>query len=186
MNLAASPVLKALIIILLVVVILYGFNRFIYSPNQEKIRSRQAEFSRLTSALLHVRETVDDLPRVKAELATLQQEWDHLEIMVPRTENVTDFIEQISTAEKEAGVYIISIEPQPSLAQDLYTENPYRLRFEASYHSFARFLGALSALPRIINVSEIDLSANPNALGDDDSIIVQCLLSSYTSLKRSG
>jgi type IV pilus assembly protein PilO len=186
MNIAASPVLKALIIILLVLVILYGFNKYVYTPNQEKIRGKQAELSRLTSALLHVRETVENLPKVKAELESLQEEWLRLETLVPRSENVTDFIEQVSEAERKAGVYILSIEPQPSQVQDLYTANPYRLQFEGSYHSFALFLSALSSLPRIINVSEIDLSMNPNALGDDDSITIQCLLTSFTSLKRSG
>ena len=186
MNLAASPVMKALIIILLVVVILYGFNRYIYSPNQEKIRDKQEELSRLTSALFHVRETVQNLPKVRAELESLQEEWARLELMVPRTEDVTDLIENVAAAERRSGVYVISIEPQPSLTQELYTENPYRLRLEGSFHNFARFLGALSSLPRIINVSDINLSVNPNAVDEDVSITIHCLLTSYSSLKRSG
>jgi len=185
MNLGASPVLKALLIILLVVLVLYGFNRYVYGPNQEKIQDRQQELSRLTSALFHVRETVENLPKVKAELESLQEEWERLETLVPRREKVTDIIEQISRAERVAGIYIVSIEPQPTEARDLYTVNPYRLQLEGSYHSFVRFLGALSSLSRIINVSEFNLSANPNSVNDDDAVSIQCLLTSYTSLKRS-
>ena len=185
MNFASSPVLKALIIILLVVVILYGFNRYVYTPNQEKLRDKQEEFARLSSALFHVRETVENLPKVRAELQSLQEEWAKLETMVPKTEDVTDLIENVSKAERRSGIYIISIEPQPLRTQDLYTENPYRLRLEGSFHSFARFMSALSALSRIINVSEIKLTVNPNALGEDVSISIQCLLTSYSSLRRS-
>ena len=185
MNLAASPVLKVLLVILVVVLVLYGFNRYVYAPNQERIHEKQQELSRLSSALLHVRETVENLPKVKAELESLQEEWERLETLVPPREEVTDLIEQVSKAERKAGIYIISIEPQLPEARELYTANPYRLQLEGSYHSFARFLGTLSTLPRIINVSEIKLSTNPNAVNDDDAISIQCLLTSYTSLKRS-
>ena len=186
MNLTASPVMKVLLIVLVMVIILYGFNRYVYTPNQEKIRARQQELGRMTSALLHVKETIENLPKVKAELEALQGEWDRLEKLVPRTEKVTDVIEQVSQAERKAGVFIISIEPQPTEAKELYTQNPYRLQLEGNYHSFARFLSALSSLPRIINVSDIKLSSNPNSMGDDDAISIECLLTSYTSLKRSG
>lgn len=185
MNLAASPVLKVLLIILLVVVIFYGFNKYVYTPNQEKIRDKQQQLSQLTSALLHVKETVENLPKVKDELESLQEEWERLEVLVPKTEEVTDFIEHISKAERKAGVYIISLEPQGSVAKEMYNENPYRLQLEGNYHSFARFMSALSSLPRIINVSDINLSTNPNSMGDGDAVSIQCLLISYTSLKRS-
>ncbi|MFQ6093156.1 MAG: type 4a pilus biogenesis protein PilO [bacterium] len=178
--------LRVLLVILLVAVVLYGFNRYVYTPNQQKIRGMQQELMRLTTTLLHVRETVENLPRVRAEYESLQQEWRKLQTMVPETEEVTDLIQQVSVAERKAGVYIISIEPQVPRAKELYTENPYRLRLEGSYHSFARFLSALSAMPRIINVSEIVLSANPNSREENDAITVQCSLTSYTSLKRSG
>ena len=185
MNIS-SPVLKGLIVILLVVIILYGFNRYVYSPNQEKIREKQEELGRLTTTLLHVRETVENLPKVRAEYEALQEEWRRLETLVPQREEVTDLIQQVSNAEKKAGIYIISIEPQASLPKELYTENPYRLEMEGSYHSFARFVSTLSQLERIINVSQVHLSANPNAIDDSDAVVVRCLLTSYTSLKRGG
>ena len=184
MNVSASPVLKGLIIVLLAVIILYGFNRYIYAPNQEQIREKQVDLSRLTTTLLHVRETVENLPTVRAEYEALQEEWRRLETLVPQREEVTEFIQQVSEAERQAGIYIISIEPQVSLTKELYTENPYRLEIEGSYHSFARFVSTLSKLPRIINVSQVNLLANPNAMDEHDAIIVRCLLTSYTSLQR--
>ena len=184
MNLRASPALKVLLVVLCVVVVLYGFNRYVYGPNQETIREKQAELRRLTTTLLHVRETIENLPKVRAEYEFLQDEWKRLQTLVPQSEEVTDLIEQVSAAERKAGVYIISIEPQASYPNELYTENPYRLQIEGSFHSFARFLSALSSLQRIINISQIVLAANPTATDDHDSIIVRCLLTSYTSLKR--
>lgn len=185
MNVMASPVMKGLVIVLLAVIILYGFNRYIYAPNQESIREKQVELSRMTTTLLHVRETVENLPKVRAEYEALQEEWQRLETLVPKREEVTDLIQQVSKAEKKAGIYIVSIEPQPSLTKELYTENPYRLEIEGSYHSFARFLSALSQLDRIINVSQVRLSVNPNAMDEIDAVVVRCVLTSYTSLKRS-
>ncbi|UCE18367.1 MAG: type 4a pilus biogenesis protein PilO [Gemmatimonadota bacterium] len=186
MNLNASPVLKGLIVVLLAVVIFYGFNRYIYAPNKETIRERQVELGRLSTTLLHVRETVENLPKVKAEYEALQEEWQRLEILVPQREEVTDLIQEISQAEKKAGLYIISIEPQASVPKELFTENPYRLEIEGSYHSFARFVSALSKLERIINVSQVQLYANPTALDEHDAVVVRCMLTSYTSLRRSG
>ena len=186
MNLSASPLLKGLIVVLLIAVILYGFNRYIYTPNQEKIREQQVELGRLTSTLLHVRETVENLPKVRAEYEALQEEWQRLETLVPRREEVTELIQEVSGAERDAGIYVISIEPQAPVAKDLYTENPYRLQLEGSYHGFARFIGALSKLERIINVSQVRLSANPNAMDETDAVVIRCLLTSYTALKRGG
>ena len=186
MKLTASPFVKGLFIVLLVVIVLYGFNRYVYAPNQEKIREQQAELSRLTATLFHVRETVENLPKVRAEYEALQKEWQRLETLVPQREEVTDLIQQVSNAEKKAGIYIVSIEPQVSQPKELYTENPYRLAIEGSYHSFARFLSVLSSLPRIINISQIALSANPMSMDETDAVIVRCVLTSYTSLRRSG
>lgn len=185
MNLGASPVVRFLLIILIVVLVLYGFNRYVYAPNQEKIYERKQELSRLTSALFHVKETVENLPKVEAELESLQEEWERLEILVPKSEKVTNFITHVSKAEHKAGIYIISIEPQAIEPKELYTVHPYRLQLEGSYHSFARFLGALSSLPQLITLSEFTLSANPNSVNGDDAVSIKCLLSSYTSLKRS-
>lgn len=186
MSMGGSSVLRMLLIVLLLVVILYGFNRYIYEPNQIQIRTKQQELSRLSSSLLHIRKTVEDLPRVKAELENLQREWQDLEKLIPRTENVTDVIHFVSQAERQSGVFIISIEPQPTQVKDLYTENPYRLQIEGSYHNFARFLTALSELQRIVNVSEMNLSMNPETLSDDDIISITCLLTSYTALRKAG
>lgn len=184
MNLTASPVVKGLLIVLLVIIILYGFNRYIYGPNQAKIRDQQAEFSRLSTTLLNVRETVENLPRVRAEYELLQEEWQRLVALVPQSEEVTELIQEVSEAEQEAGIYIISIEPQPSVPKELYTENPYRLEMEGNYHSFARFLSALSKRERIINLSQVRLSSNPSAMDENDAILIRCILTSYTALKR--
>jgi len=175
-----------LLIVLLLVLILYGFNSYIYEPNQAQIRTKQEELARLSSSLLHIRRTVDNLPRVRAELENLQQEWQDLEQLIPRTESVTDVIHFVSQAERQSGVFIISIEPQPTQVKDLYTESPYRLQIEGSYHNFARFLTALSELQRVVNVSEMNLSMNPQTLSDDDIISISCLLTSYTALKKAG
>jgi type IV pilus assembly protein PilO len=184
MNLSESPLVRGLLIVLLVVIILYGFNRYVYSPNQGKIREKQEELNRITTTLMHVRETVENLPKVRAEYEALQKEWQRLVTLVPQSEEVTELIQEVSQAEKEAGIYIISIEPQPSVPKELYTENPYRLEIEGSYHSFARFLSVLSKLERIINVAQVHLSANPNARDENDAVLVRCVLTSYTSLKR--
>ena len=186
MNLSTSPVVKGLLIVLIVVIILYGFNRYIYAPNRGKISDQQAELSRLSTTLLHVRETVENLPKVRAEYELLQEEWQRLVALVPQSEEVTELIQEVSGAEQKAGIYIISIEPQPSVSKQLYTENPYRLEIEGSFHSFARFLSALSRLERIINLSQVRLSANPNTMDENDALLVRCILTSYTSLKRGG
>ena len=60
-------------------------------------------------------------------------------------------------------------QPQPEVPKDFYAELPIKIRVVGTYHEFGEFVSGLAALPRIVTIHDVQITAAPEqarAAGD--------------------
>ena len=147
--------LGAIAVILVMGLVGYWF--LAYQPKAEEVSRRHVEAQQLQRKLASVRAVADNLGAFEAEIDGLEQDFKRALRQLPDGKQFDDLLRDISTASKQVGVRIQSIERQPEVPHDFYAEVPFQLRIEGSYHDMAHFFERMGFLPRIVNMGELEV-----------------------------
>lgn len=122
---------------------------------------------------LHV-DSLDGInQKAKAELAkgTVEQireqaraSRDNLDLMrtlVPAANEISNLIDQVSTAARRANLDIGNLEPEPPIEGELFDTYRYRMRMNGSYHDIGRMLANIGSLNRIVTSLNLQLTLPP-------------------------
>jgi Tfp pilus assembly protein PilO len=89
-------------------------------------------------------------------------------------------------------VEFMLFQPKPAVVKELYKEHPVTVRVRGGYHELGMFLSRLANLTRIVNVSDLKISAAEKAAKEgrkskivnlNESVIADFTLSAYTLLE---
>ena len=138
---------------------------FVYDPKS----------SDLDKLALHV-DSLDQLnQKAKAEMAkgTVEQvreqaraSRDNLDLMrtlVPAANEVSNLIDQVSTAARRAHLDVGTLEPEPVIEGELFDTYRYRLRLTGAYNDIAEMLTNIGSLNRIVTSLNVQLTAPQGA-----------------------
>ena len=125
-----------------------------YQPQADRVAERVAHAQELQRKLASVRAVADNLDAFEAEVSELQVDFKRALRQLPDGKQFDDLLRDISTAGKQVGITIQSIEREPEVPHDFYAEVPFQLKIEGNYHDMARFFERVGVLPRIVNVGE--------------------------------
>lgn len=146
--------------------LLVGYWFLAYQPKADQVSERLAEAQQLQRKLASVRAVADNLDAFEAEVVALEQDFKHALRQLPDGKQFDDLLRDISTAGKQVGITIQSIEREPEVPHDFYAEVPFQLKIEGNYHDMARFFERVGVLPRIVNVGEFRVEVlNENRAG---------------------
>ena len=134
--------------------LLVGYWFLGYQPKADQVSERLAEAQQLQRKLASVRAVAENLDAFEAEVVALEQDFKRALRQLPDGKQFDDLLRDISTAGKQVGITIQSIEREPEVPHDFYAEVPFQLKIEGNYHDMARFFERVGVLPRIVNVGE--------------------------------
>lgn len=156
--------LGAVAAIILAVVVGYYF--LIYQAKAQRLVNLEGQAEELQRKLNKVRVVASNLDEFEAEVAKLERDLALVVKQLPNKKHFEDLLRDISTAGKKVGVSIKSIERTDEVPHNFYAEVPFKLEIEGEYHDVARFFEQLAALPRIVNMGEMEIQvASENDLG---------------------
>jgi type IV pilus assembly protein PilO len=110
--------------------------------------------------LLKERRIAKDLPRYKAEVATLEVQLERALQELPDERDIPDLLKAIADRAKNTGLEVALFRPDPEQAQEFFVEIPVRMSVEGSFHQVASFLDEVGRMARIVNVRGIQMG-NP-------------------------
>ncbi len=149
----------------LVTILAFGlvgmFWYFVYDPKSTDI----------AKLALHV-DSLDDLnQKAKSELAkgtvdqvkeqarASRENLDLMRTLVPAANEISNLIDQVSTAARRAHLDIGNLEPEPVIEGQLFDTYRYRLQMNGAYHDIGQMLTNIGSLNRI--VTAINLKITP-------------------------
>lgn len=128
---------------------------FNYPVRKAKIEALSAEHEKLAAEVEKARKVVGDLARLEAEYERLHDQWLSAQELLPEAKEMPELLRQVTTAGSRSGVEFALFEPEAPIAHEFYTDHPVQVTVRGNYHQVGSFVGRLSNLERIVNVSNL-------------------------------
>ena len=86
---------------------------------------------------------------------------------LPNRKEIPDLLTGISRAGKDAGLDFILFQPKAEIRKDFYAEIPVAIKVHGNYHNIAIFFDKVARLFRVVNISNISMSAKKDTTNLD-------------------
>jgi len=138
-----------------------SFIWFVFIPKNEEIARVEREISSLSNEINVLRVKVRRLDQLKREDMVLQRKLREMKEQLPSEAEIEFLLKQVSDLGGRSGLDFKLWRPGAKIknASGLYTEIPVNIEVAGGYHSVGVFFDKISKLRRIINVSNIKMSA---------------------------
>ncbi|RPH96373.1 hypothetical protein EHM69_01525 [candidate division KSB1 bacterium] len=150
-------VLVGLILLALVAVGFYYFQKLVYAPKPAKVKELdrviQQENEKLIAAQIIANELKHVTKLIEGNLAQSARDSLAEDASLPFMNQVTDILRLYD-------IDLISIEPGRRRNFADYLQNPYTLEIETSYKSLVNFLNDVEKNNRLVTLDRVDLQSN--------------------------
>lgn len=130
---------------------------FLYLPQTDKLEGLRSQQLQLARRLNEVRSVADNIEKFEKEIAALERKLAVALRQLPDSKELPVLLTDINTLGKTAGLEVKAFRPAPEVKRDFYAEVPIEIEFLGRFHDIAMFFDEISRLPRIVNVSELDI-----------------------------
>jgi type IV pilus assembly protein PilO len=95
--------------------------------------------------------------QIREEARASRENLDLMRTLVPAANEVSNLIDQVSTAARRAHLDIGTLEPEPVIEGELFDTYRYRLRLTGAYNDIAEMLTNIGSLNRIVSSLNVQL-----------------------------
>ena len=152
-----STVNKIVIIVLLSGVIGLIYYQFFYSDLQDKIRSLDAEFTRLDGERKDYEKRKAEYLKFRQEVQKLLEEQKELLKVLPKSAEIPSFLDSLHTQATLTGLEIVSFVRKEEQPREVYARIPVDMEVVGNYHQLAKFAKIVGELKRIVNIENLEL-----------------------------
>lgn len=139
---------------------------FLYSPKMVEAGNLRAQLEELKKRVDANRNIAKDLPRFRKEKEDLDNELKKALTQLPDREEIPNLLEAVSTAGKTSGLEILVFKPGASVPKGFYAEIPVDMKVEGRYESLVLFFEKVGGLPRIVNLSGVNIGGAKDVKGE--------------------
>jgi type IV pilus assembly protein PilO len=155
-----------------------GFWNFYVADVQAELDARQARLVGLRADVAKGVATARRLPQFQADVGQLEARLENLRAVLPEEKDVADILRRVQGLATQSNLNIQRFTPGEPKQESLYASLPYKLRAEGTYHDLGLFFDRISKFPRIINVGDITLKAQPTQSGGS-TIVAECVATTF-------
>ncbi|MDP2340020.1 MAG: type 4a pilus biogenesis protein PilO [Deltaproteobacteria bacterium] len=158
-------------------VVLVGVGTYFLSVSDAvtAIEAHDATLEKQEAELLKLQQQAQHRTQFMREVERLKQRLREAEEQLPKQAEIPKVLRDIDYEAKQAGLRVDRFEPQGEQVQGDFAAVPLKMTVRGNYHEIAVFLDRLSKMPRIVNVTDLNMTA-PNI--ENKKIVVA---SSYTA-----
>jgi type IV pilus assembly protein PilO len=152
---------------------------FNYPARAKEIGTLKADYTTKMSELTKAQQLVNRLPELKKEFELLNQRWTVAQELLPSQKEVASLLRKVTIAGQESGVHFTLFKPGDPKPSTYFTENPVQVTVTGGFHRAGAFLGEISDLSRLVNVSQLKLKGFDK--GDlDETVTADFVATAYT------
>jgi type IV pilus assembly protein PilO len=142
---------------LVAVLVLGSYGWFVYRPARAEVLQAEAQERELERKVSEVRAIIANLAAFEAEIAEMEVKLKQALRQLPDSKELPGLLTDVTSLGKDAGLEFKAFRPHDEIGRDFYAEVPIEIEFSGDYHDIARFFDKVSKLPRIVNVSELNM-----------------------------
>jgi type IV pilus assembly protein PilO len=141
----------------LAALILGAYGYFLYLPQKAELAKAEQEHLQLQRKLSEVRAVAANEQAVRDEIAALEKKLKVALRQLPDSKELPVLLTDVTSLGKNAGLDFKAFRPQQEIRKAFYAEVPIEISFTGGFHDIAMFFDELARLPRIVNISELEM-----------------------------
>lgn len=142
------------------------FYQVLYSDLSEDITRAEGQRADLETERTQYDKRKREYLAYRGELRLLQEEQRELLRALPKKAEIPSFISNVQEQAELSGLEVLHIDIDPESPQDLYVKIPVKMEIRGTYHQVAKFFKNTSELRRIVNVENLSLTPERNAVAE--------------------
>ena len=174
---------RALMVLVIIVLVITAFIFSLYLPKQNEYVDLEKKYQALTGKLREDRAIAADLPRFRAEYEKMNKSLEQALTELPNEKEIPALLTSISGLAKEQGLDVIRFKPGNESPQGFYSRVPVELKLVGSFHQIAKFFYDVGDLPRIVNISNLNVGGAQYRNGKVH-LSVDCLATTFRFLEN--
>jgi type IV pilus assembly protein PilO len=148
-------------------VLFLGF-RFLMADDYRRIGELRTSLNDKNQKIRQQQDVVSKLPQLEAEIGRLKQKLADLKEILPTEPESGELLKWIKNLGDQSNLELKDFTPEPIKPVEFYKEYPIHMSIVGAFHDLGLFLDRISKYSRIINVTNVNIQANPG--GGDKSI----------------
>jgi type IV pilus assembly protein PilO len=130
---------------------------FVYRVKKLEIAALKSEVAEIDRKLNIARSRAGRIEVLQANLDALNADWQRLEALLPRSEEMPEFLKEISRLATRVGVKIDLLQPGQGTAGEGVATRPIEMNVHGDYHAVGRFLGLVANATRVIRTEGLTI-----------------------------
>jgi type IV pilus assembly protein PilO len=123
------------------------------------------------------------LVEFREELKNLERQFNDLKVVLPDKRDVADMLRRIQTLATQSSLTIRGFKPQAVATRQQHAEWPISLSLEGTYHDLGAFFDKVSRMPRIINISGIQIKTHGANEPSPATVDAQCTVTTFVLME---
>lgn len=149
-----------------------------WSSYEEQIERHVSQVAEMRTEVRRMELIAQQLPEAEEELQTLETRLEILSNILPEEYETAELLRGVGTLAAQSNLVIRDLAFQDPVPYEFYAESPIELELTGTYHDLARFFDRVAKFARIINVDEVDITAEDD--GSDPGTTVRATVTAKT------
>jgi type IV pilus assembly protein PilO len=179
------PKQKAYILVGVLALIAGLYWYLVYRPKSAELAGLTANLEKLQAELNESKAIAADLPKFKEEVAKLNEQLKKALLELPDKKEIPSLLTNISNLGTEAGLEFLRFKPLNEVPSGFYAKVPVEINVKGGYHQVAAFFDKVGRLPRIVNISEVNMGGAKEEAGRL-VLTTSCLATTYRFVEGEG
>jgi type IV pilus assembly protein PilO len=128
------------------------------SGSMDKATQLDTEIATQEAKLVELEQKAQHRTQFLREVERLKQRLREAEEQLPKQAEIPKVLRDIDYEAKQAGLRVDRFEPQPEALQGDFAAMPLKMTVRGNYHELAVFLDRLAKMPRIVNVTDLNMT----------------------------
>ena len=146
---------------------------FLGMPKYEELTRLRQEAATLDAQIAQKQVVAANLGKFMAEYAKLGKQLELALTRLPNQSEIPTLLTSLAGLAKDNGLEVQSFKPGAEVPKGFFAEVPADMSLYGTYHQVAMFAGAVSNLPRIVNLNDMSLG-RARYVGNKAIIEVTC------------
>ncbi|KAA6185517.1 type 4a pilus biogenesis protein PilO [Thiohalocapsa marina] len=159
-NMGEWPLLAKVVLILFLCGALgFGWYYVVIKDQLLRLDAARAQELELRESFEQKQEKAANLNAYRQQLAEMEESFGTMLRQLPDQTEVAALLVDVSQTGLAAGLEFELFQPAGERMMDFYAELPVRMRVNGQFHDFGRFISGLAALPRIVTIHNVRITA---------------------------
>ena len=154
------------------------------SEVETRIKKTMVEQARLERDFTEKQAIANDLNRFRKEKELLEQRLAEALAELPEEKNIDELLQLFQDRAQKAGLEIATITPEAEKPEGFYARIPIPMTVTGNFHEIATFFDSLGRLRRIVNVSDISMTA-PKDVGGKMVVDAKFLVTTFMFVNQA-